>query len=126
MNFIERVKKVRDDTGLNQREFAESLGLNRDQYANFEYDRLKNPSTKNPTIKAICDKYRVDETWLRTGEGEPYIPLTREAEIEEITDRLFSAEENDFRYQLIKTISEMSTAQIELLKDIAKKINENK
>lgn len=75
MTFTERVKEIRNDSGLNQSDFAASLGLTRDAYANFEYDRLKNPNAKEPTIKAICKEFSVNEEWLRTGEGEKYIPV---------------------------------------------------
>ena len=36
------------------------------------------------TIKDICRIYNVNEEWLRTGNGEPYVPKTKNEEIAEM------------------------------------------
>ena len=36
------------------------------------------------TLSDICREFGVDPVWLRTGEGEPFLPVTREDRITEI------------------------------------------
>lgn len=52
-------------------DFGERIGVSRDVIANLEYGRVE-PSEL--IIKSICRTYDVNETWLRTGEGEMFNP----------------------------------------------------
>ena len=67
-----RIKEVREHLGLSQTEFGKRLGISRDAVSNLEYNRLKKPEQKEPIIKLICREFGVNETWLRTGEGEMF------------------------------------------------------
>lgn len=79
--FSERIKKIRYDIGKSQTEMADSLGMSRDAYANFEYDRIKNENAKRPTIKAICHIYGINEEWINTGKGEMYASKSEEQKL---------------------------------------------
>lgn len=61
-----RLSEVRGYFELNQREFAQRIGISQPALAMFEKgDR----ELKNIHIKRICDEFNVNEIWLRTGEG---------------------------------------------------------
>lgn len=111
-DFTERVKEVRNETGLTQTEFAESLGLSLPAYKNFEYAKIKNPNAMNPTIVSLCNKYNVNETWLRTGEGQMHGPLTRAQEIAQITAQLFHDDPSSERSALQAIICNASDDDI--------------
>jgi len=64
-----RIKTIRQDAGMTQKVFAESLGISRSALAS--YESLHSIPT-NSFIKLICLEYRVNEEWLRTGQGEIY------------------------------------------------------
>lgn len=68
----ERIKKVRQDNKLTQEQFAIKLGVKRNTVATYEMGRSE-PS--NAALSLICKEFNVNEHWLRTGEGEPYIKL---------------------------------------------------
>lgn len=69
----DRIRKVRKDAGLTQAEFAGRLGLQMNSIYLIESGR-RNPS---PAIaREICRKFSVNERWLKTGEGEPYLDLS--------------------------------------------------
>lgn len=102
MNFSERVKLIRNSTNLNQNDFAKSLGMTRDSYANFEYDRLKNDVAKEPTIKAICREYGINETWLRTGEGD--MRILPEDETAAIVAEILEDDSSDFYKAVVEVI----------------------
>ncbi len=81
MNISDRIKEIRKSLKLSQEEFGQILGVSRDVIGNIEYDRLKRPDQKEPIYKLICEKFNVDETWLRTGEGEMFQEILPEDEI---------------------------------------------
>lgn len=81
MKISDRIKEIRKSLKLSQEEFGQILGVSRDVIGNIEYDRLKRPDQKEPIYKLICEKFNVDETWLRTGEGEMFQEILPEDEI---------------------------------------------
>ena len=67
----ERLRELRLALGLTQKAFGEKIGLQNSSIATYESGRNK-PS--GAAIKQICDRFRVNERWLRTGEGEMFVP----------------------------------------------------
>ena len=65
-----RVKELRTALNLIQEQFAKPLGVDRGHVAGIETGS-RNPS--EPLIKLIHFIYCVNETWLKTGEGEMFI-----------------------------------------------------
>lgn len=65
----ERIKALRKALGLTQQEFADRMGLKRNTVATYELGRSR-PS--DSAISLICRTFNVNETWLRTGEGEMF------------------------------------------------------
>lgn len=64
-----RIKAVRVALKLSQREFGEKLGVSRDVISNIEYARV---APKELLLRHICQLYKVNERWLKTGEGEMF------------------------------------------------------
>lgn len=65
----ERLKKLRKILGLTQQEFANKIGMKQNTIAQYEMGRTI-PS--NAIIFSICREFNVNETWLKTGEGEMF------------------------------------------------------
>ena len=65
----ERIKKLRKALGLTQQEFADRIGTKRTNIAKYETG-TNIPSSA--VIPLICREFNVNETWLRTGEGEMF------------------------------------------------------
>lgn len=61
-------------------DFGERIGVSRDVIANLEYGRVE---PNNIIIKSICREFDVNETWLRTGEGEMFLPKSLDDELAE-------------------------------------------
>lgn len=70
-----RIKKLRKALDLTQREFGERIGIKANTVTMIEKGR----NTSEQTIQAICREFRVNEEWLRTGEGEMFQPEPRDA-----------------------------------------------
>ncbi len=67
----ERIKKLRKALDLTQQDFADKLGTTRNNIAGYEIGR-RTPSVA--VISLICREFNVSEKWLRTGEGEMFVP----------------------------------------------------
>ena len=67
----ERIKEVRKALHLTQAAFAGRVGVKQQTIAMLEAGN-SNPSEQ--LINGICREFRVSEDWLRTGEGEMFIP----------------------------------------------------
>lgn len=99
-----RLKIIRQESGLSQAKFGENIGMTRDEIANIEQGRAK---IKQVKIKLICDCYNVNERWLLEGIGEMKKETSREKDIAEIVSSIYK-EDDMFKFGLIKIISEMN------------------
>lgn len=64
-----RIKEIRLNRGLTQKEFADSLGIVQGFLSGIEREK-KTPS--DTLLIALCNLYEINEGWLATGEGEMY------------------------------------------------------
>lgn len=67
MAINERIKALRKELGLTQKDFSEKIGIKRNTLS---YIESGNSTVTDSNIKLICEKFNINETWLRTGEGE--------------------------------------------------------
>lgn len=81
----ERIAEIRKAAGMTQEEFAVKIGLSRNFIWMIEKgDRV--PSDR--TIRDICEKFGVRETWLRDGIGEPYLKREDDDDLKVIFDEI--------------------------------------
>lgn len=76
MTINSRIKELRKHLDLNSRDFGAEINYSHSTVIQVEKGRC--PEEK--FIQAVCSKYNVSETWLRTGEGEMF--STPESDIE--------------------------------------------
>lgn len=108
----ERLKKLRKVLDLTQQEFANKLGSTRDNIGGYETGR-RNPSAA--VISLICTKFNVNEDWLRTGNGEMFIELTRDEQIENFVGNVLKSEEDSFKKKFISMLSALDESDWEVL-----------
>ncbi len=80
----ERLKTLRKELGLTQQEFAERINLRRNSIAQIELG-YRNPS--GAVLALICREFNVNETWLRTGEGEMFAKAPTDI-VSEVAEKL--------------------------------------
>lgn len=112
----ERIKELRKHLGLTQQEFADKLGVKRGTVANYELIRNE-PS--NSVVSLICREFNVNETWLRTGEGEMFVQLSRNEEISLFMGSVLTGEKDEFKRRLISALSKLDESQWEALEALA-------
>lgn len=90
MELHERVRYIRTELlhGISQNEFADALGVSRDEINNIEGNRLKKPEQKRPLLLLMCSKFNVDEGWLLYGKGDPRPEKSRQEEISELVNEV--------------------------------------
>lgn len=114
MNTIgERIKWLRKDQNMTQQEFADRLAIKRNTIASYEIGRNM---PLDAVIVLICSKFAVNESWLRSGEGDPYIQLSRQAEIARIITQAMRASPQ--REALICALSNATDQQILVIHDM--------
>lgn len=92
----DRIRQVRKTTGLNQAEFGARVGVKGNTIGNYEIG-LRSPS--DAVIFSICREFGVSETWLRTGEGEMFLPVDADEELAQVLAEIKLSDD-----QLIKAI----------------------
>jgi len=67
----DRIKELRQMLHLTQQEFSDRISVKRSTIAQYEIGRNV---PADSVIALICREYGVSEAWLRTGEGDMFVP----------------------------------------------------
>lgn len=105
----ERLKKLRKELDMTQQEFADKIGIARGNIGSYEVGKS---AISNAVISLICktdfSKGRVNEAWLRTGEGgddNMFVKLSRNAEISKFIGSIMEYEDDSFKKRLISGLA---------------------
>lgn len=112
----DRMKELRVNLGLTQKEFADRIGVKQSTIATYEIGR-NNPS--DTVIALICREFGVDEIWLRTGTGEMFRPASREEEIAAFVGDILHDEPGSFRKGLVSALAALTTEDWKVLEKLA-------
>ena len=72
IGYGERLRALRKELNMTQIEFAELIKTTNGHISDMEKER-KNLSERS--VKIICDEFKVNEVWLRTGEGQMFMDV---------------------------------------------------
>lgn len=115
----ERMKELRKELGLTQQVFADKLGIARGNVGAYEVGKN---APSDAVITLICREFNVNETWLRTGEGEMFEELTDQEKIMKYTAMLLSDKDSAIAsaiQSLIITYEQLSDSNKAVLEKIA-------
>ena len=115
----ERLKRLRKTLGLSQEEMGKKIGVGKTSISKLESGE-NNPSER--TVLLICTTFNVNETWLRTGEGDMFEPLSRSETIAQFAGELMKDEDDSFRRRLVEALAQLDEKEWEILEEIAKKL----
>ena len=119
MTIGERVKELRKQVNLTQQAFADRLNLKRNTVGSYEVNEVE-PSDR--TISDICREFNVNETWLRTGEGEMFNQITRSEKITSFLTEITEDEGDDFKRRFVEMLAELEPEDWKLLERMAEKL----
>lgn len=119
MTIGERVKELRKQINLTQQAFADRLNLKRNTVGSYEVNVVE-PSDR--TISDICREFNVNETWLRTGEGEMFNQITRSEKIAAFLGDITENDDDDFKRRFVEMLAELEPEDWKLLERMAEKL----
>lgn len=113
-----RIKELRKSFGKSQEEFGKLLGLSKSGVSEIESGR------RNVTEQHIImlKNNGVNETWLRTGKEDMFVPVTRESEIAKLTMKCLEDEPDSFRNKLVSALARLSEDEWGVLEKVCKDI----
>ena len=94
MDINQRIRNLRKELGLSQKDFGLKIGLGQAAVS-----RLEQPNVVviEQNIRLICETFGINEAWLRTGEGEreavsaasdPFLPLRQKHQLSFIEEQV--------------------------------------
>ena len=118
MTIGERIRLIRKETGLNQTDFGEKVGLRQSSLGQIE-SGVRNATDR--TIILICEKYGVREEWLRNGTGEMFLDFTEY----EFSRAAASLSNDAFVRSLIVEYWKLDEDSRQLFRDFIHKLSDN-
>ena len=118
----DRIKAVRKELGLNQTDFGQKIGVKQGSVAAYESGSR---SPLDSVIVSICREFNVSERWLRTGEGEMFLELSRADEIAAYVGRVLKDESAFYQQKLLLFLSRLSPEMLAELEKVADEILTN-
>lgn len=118
----DRIKAVRKELGLNQTDFGQKIGVKQGSVAAYESGSR---SPLDSVIVSICREFNVSERWLRTGEGEMFLELSRADEIAAYVGRVLKDESAFYQQKLLLFLSRLSPEMLAELEKVADEILSN-
>lgn len=110
-----RIRKLRKALDLTQREFGERIGIKANTVTMIEKGR----GTSEQTIQAICREFHVSKAWLRTGEGEMFLPPPRDMIDELIAEYGLPKEVRAMTEKFIALTPEKQQVVIEYVREVS-------
>lgn len=116
----ERIKKILEELGLKRVDFANRLHISQ-PFASELCSGAKSPSER--TISDICREFGVNESWLRTGEGEMFaVPTAASDKIMDFAAEIARNDDKEFRKRFVVMLADLEPKDWELLERIAEKL----
>ena len=118
-----RIESIRKEKGLSRASFGARIGVSGDVINNLERGRVE---IKEHMILLICKEFDVNETWIRTGEGEMFVPRDRESELAKLTTDFLLDEPDSFRSRFISLLARMSDEEWKMVEDLVDRLAQKK
>ena len=104
----ERMKELRKALKMTQQELADTLHIKRTNIGNYE-SGVSSPT--DSVIALICREFGVSEDWLRNGNGDMFIPMTRDEEIASFIGSVQADVDDTFKKRFISALAKLSTEE---------------
>ena len=100
----DRFKELRKELNVTQQEFADKLKISRNFVAQIEMGS-KVPSDR--TSDDVCREFNVNEEWLRTGNGDMFVPGIKDKQIYAMLADVMKSGEDSFRHRLVSALARL-------------------
>ena len=100
----DRITTIRKKLSLSQTAFGARIGVSRSVIQNIDDH---NTTPKPLLLQQICKEFNVDPYWLETGEGEMFLPKSKNDAIMEFMESVMADEEESFRRRFVEMLSNL-------------------
>lgn len=115
----DRIKALRKALSLNQTDFGSKIGVKQSAVAAYESGSR---TPLDSVIVSICREFGVNERWLRTGEGEMLMHLSREEEIMRFAATVIRDPSSEFQRRFVSVLARLTPEQWQLMEEMARKL----
>lgn len=122
MEIGERINYLRKSLlNLTLDKFGDRLGVKKSTLSTIENGK---GNVTEQMRRSICREFNVNESWLLTGEGQPFVELTREKKIEDFFKDV-ELGSSEFKKAFIEGLAKLTTEEWVALEKICKKMTES-
>lgn len=111
-----RISTVIKSSGLTKTAFSKKIGLSQPFVSQLASG---DASPSDRTIVDICREFGVSEQWLRTGEGEMFVRLSREEEITKFAMSIVRNPDSEFQRRFVSVLAQLTPEQWQLMEQMA-------
>lgn len=116
----DRVKKVRIENKLTQKELGDLLGVSRDVIANIEYSRVE---PREWFINLLCKEFNLNKKWLLNEEGEKLnIPIDSYSDSLTTLVANLMVNERPSIVSILERLNDLSDDHLELIERLVKEL----
>lgn len=111
-----RISTVIKSSGLTKTAFSKKIGLSQPFVSQLASG---DASPSDRTIVDICREFGVSEHWLRTGDGEMFVRLSREEEITKFAMSIVRNPDSEFQRRFVSVLAQLTPEQWQLMEQMA-------
>mgnify|MGYP004574124211 FL=1 len=100
----QRIDAVLKTSGLTKTAFADRIKVGQ-PFVSKLTSGASAPSDR--TIRDICEAFNVNETWLRTGEGDMFNEVTRDEQIADFVGDVLRERDDSFKRRFVSMMSRL-------------------
>lgn len=104
---------------MTQQDFAGKIEISRSNLGNIETGEV---TVTDRTISSICRMFNVNENWLRTGEGEMFVELSKEDQLMQWATDVLKDRNDSFRKRFVTALSSLGEEEWELIEKFSLKL----
>ena len=118
----ERIQAIITVKNLKKTEFALRLNVSQ-AYISQLCSGTKSPSDR--TVSDICREFDVNEEWLRTGEGEMFVHISRSQEVADFVGNIFKGEADTFKRRFVAMLARLDESDWEVLEKMVEEMKKD-
>lgn len=115
----ERFRQIIKELDLSQDAFAKGANRTRSEISNIVYNKTV---PKNEVIQSVCAAYNVSREWLINGEGEPFIKLSRDAQITKFVGEAMRGEAPTDQQRFLNALLGATPEELHAIANFAKRL----
>ena len=117
----ERIKELRKALNMSGEAFGQVIGVGRATISQIESEKI---SLTDRNINAICEKFHVNEEWLREGKGDMFVQLSKDEELAAFFGEVQFLSGENFKKRFITALAGLEPEEWEVLEKMAKRLYE--